>query len=32
VNHRTRKEDFDWLVNEVRRLGEKLLPEVKKSK
>jgi len=32
VNHRTHREDFDWLVSEVRRLGEKLLPEVKKSK
>ena len=32
VNHRSRMEDFDWLVTEVRRLGEKLLPEVKKSK
>ncbi len=28
VNHRTRREDFDWLVTEVKRLGKKLLPEV----
>ncbi|MCX6653712.1 MAG: pyridoxal-dependent decarboxylase, partial [Candidatus Bathyarchaeota archaeon] len=31
VNHRSRREDFEWLAAEVRRLGEKLLPEVKKS-
>ncbi len=28
VNHRSSKKDFDWLVAEVERLGEKLLPEV----
>jgi hypothetical protein len=28
VNHRTRREDFDRLVTEIKRLGEKLLPEV----
>jgi len=28
VNHRTRSEDFDWLVAEIKRLGEKLMPEV----
>jgi glutamate/tyrosine decarboxylase-like PLP-dependent enzyme len=28
VNHRTRREDFDWLVAEVKRLGERLVPEV----
>jgi len=28
VNHRSTMEDFDWLVTEVKRLGEKLLPEV----
>jgi len=28
VNHRSSYEDFDWLVAEVKRLGEKLLPEV----
>jgi len=28
VNHRTKNEDFDWLVTEIKRLGEKLLPEV----
>lgn len=32
VNHRTRREDFDWLVGEVKRLGESLLPKVAKSK
>jgi glutamate/tyrosine decarboxylase-like PLP-dependent enzyme len=32
VNHRSRREDFDWLITEVRRLGEKLLPEVKNSR
>lgn len=29
VNHRSRREDFDFLVGEVKRLGEKLLSEVK---
>jgi aromatic-L-amino-acid decarboxylase len=24
VNHRTRKKDFDWLVTEVKRLGDEL--------
>jgi glutamate/tyrosine decarboxylase-like PLP-dependent enzyme len=28
VNHRTRSEEFDWLINKVRQLGERLLPEV----
>jgi glutamate/tyrosine decarboxylase-like PLP-dependent enzyme len=28
VNHRSRREDFDWLVAEVRKLGESLVPEV----
>jgi glutamate/tyrosine decarboxylase-like PLP-dependent enzyme len=28
VNHRSSMKDFDWLVAEVERLGEKLLPEV----
>ena len=32
VNHRSRKEDFDWLVAEVKNLGEKLLPEIKGKK
>jgi glutamate/tyrosine decarboxylase-like PLP-dependent enzyme len=30
VNHRTRREDFDLLVSEVKRLGESLLPDIKK--
>jgi glutamate/tyrosine decarboxylase-like PLP-dependent enzyme len=28
VNHRSIREDFEWLVAEVKRLGEKLLVEV----
>ena len=32
VNHRSRREDFDWLVAEVRRLGKKLLPDVMSEK
>jgi hypothetical protein len=31
VNHRSRREDFEYLVSEVKRLGEMLLPEVRKS-
>ena len=32
VNHRTRMEDFDWLVARVKMLGEKMLPEVMAKK
>jgi aromatic-L-amino-acid decarboxylase len=32
VNHRTKYEDFDWLVFEVKRLGESLLTDVKKPR
>jgi glutamate/tyrosine decarboxylase-like PLP-dependent enzyme/L-rhamnose mutarotase len=28
VNHRTRSEDFDWLVANVKRLGDKILPDL----
>jgi glutamate/tyrosine decarboxylase-like PLP-dependent enzyme len=28
VNHRSRYKDFDWLVAEVKKLGDQLLPEV----
>ena len=28
VNHRTCSEDFDWLITEVRKLGENTLPDV----
>jgi hypothetical protein len=24
VNHRSRREDFDWLVSEVKRLGAEI--------
>jgi len=32
VNHRSRREDFDYLVDLVKKLGEKYLPEVKTVK
>jgi glutamate/tyrosine decarboxylase-like PLP-dependent enzyme len=28
VNHRSRREDFEFLINEVIRLGEKIEPEI----
>jgi len=28
VNHRTCKSDFDWLVSEIKKQGEKLFPEI----
>jgi glutamate/tyrosine decarboxylase-like PLP-dependent enzyme len=28
VNHRSRREDFEFLINEVIRLGEKIAPEI----
>lgn len=28
VNHRSRREDFDYLISEVIRLGEKIAPEI----
>jgi hypothetical protein len=28
VNHRSRREDFEFLINEVIRLGEEIAPEI----
>jgi hypothetical protein len=30
INHRSRREDFDYLVDLVKKLGKQFLPEVRK--
>ncbi len=32
TNHRSKRGDFDYIYSLVKELGERLLPEVKKSK
>jgi len=31
VNHRSRREDFDWLVAEVKKLGQQYIPSIKRG-